>query len=110
MLRAVMYDPWQDFSQYDGLTGYGCYWTTRLCYQTPATLARECLFRIVGYIEEQFSDIQANDQTDVYCFLHDFKEIQDFEICTGLLAGYAGEGLLRLTALNKTNISWMNLL
>ena len=22
MVRAVMYDPWQDFSQYNGLTGY----------------------------------------------------------------------------------------
>ena len=29
---------------------------------------------------------------------------------TGLLVGYAGEGLLRLTALNQANISWMNLL
>jgi hypothetical protein len=28
----------------------------------------------------------------------------------GLLNGYAGEGLLRLTAHNYTDISWMNLL
>lgn len=28
----------------------------------------------------------------------------------GLLSGYAGEGLLRLTALNSTDLSWMQLL
>ena len=33
MVRAVMYDPWQDFSMYDGLTGYGRYWISRLRYQ-----------------------------------------------------------------------------
>ena len=33
MVRAVMYDPWQDFSLYDGLTGYGRYWISRLHYQ-----------------------------------------------------------------------------
>ena len=171
MLRAVLYDPWPDFSQYDGLTGYGRYWMTRLCYQAPAALAQECLFRVVGCIEERLSDIQADEQTDVYCFLqHDLKEIPGFDRCsglleqcrknrdfprlgdsaagniirlylrkryfndasqaeidialqqipaldmekppaaTGLLTGYAGEGMLRLTALNQTNISWMNLL
>ena len=26
MYRAVMYDPWPDFSLYDGLTGCGRYW------------------------------------------------------------------------------------
>jgi len=29
---------------------------------------------------------------------------------TGLLSGYAGEGMIRLTALNKTDKEWMNLL
>jgi hypothetical protein len=29
---------------------------------------------------------------------------------TGLLSGYAGEGMLRLTVLNQANISWMQLL
>jgi len=28
----------------------------------------------------------------------------------GLINGFAGEGMLRLTALNHTNISWMLLL
>lgn len=43
------------------------------------------------------------------------KKIPDLDIKkapagTGLLYGYAGEGLLRLTALDQTNMSWMNLL
>jgi hypothetical protein len=28
----------------------------------------------------------------------------------GLLTGYAGEGMLRLTALDSTNVSWMRFL
>ena len=182
MVRAVMYDPWQDFSLYNGLTGYGQYWITRLRYQESAVLAQKCLFRIVDLIEEQFKDISSNEQTDVYCFLLNLKNLQavsGFNGCiglleqcrrvwdlqssdvirqfsrlgdsevgnvirmfhqnqyfnygfenkidlsmeqitpldlekaptgTGLLNGYAGEGLLRLTALNRTNISWMKLL
>lgn len=31
-------------------------------------------------------------------------------VSMGLLSGYAGEGLLRLTALNSTDLSWMQLL
>jgi hypothetical protein len=48
MVRAVMYDPWQDFSQYSGLTGYGRYWITRLRYQSPSVQAQECLLRITA--------------------------------------------------------------
>lgn len=45
----------------------------------------------------------------------DLKKVSDLNkkkqsITTGLLTGYAGEGLLRLTAINKVNISWLNLL
>ena len=29
---------------------------------------------------------------------------------TGLLNGYAGEGMIRLTALKEVNIAWVNLL
>jgi hypothetical protein len=143
--RAVMYDPWQDFSQYNGLTGYGQYWMTRLHYQTPAIQARECLWHIVKCIEERFVAIEANEQTDVCFFLRDLQEIPDFTGCnelleqcqkqwdlqneidstlrqisdldmekapsaTGLLNGYAGEAMLRLTALNQTDNSWMKLL
>jgi len=78
MVRAVMYDPWQDFSLYDGLTGYGRYWMTRLRYKESAMRARECLFRITALIEEKFPDISINEQTDVYCFLHDLQKISGF--------------------------------
>jgi hypothetical protein len=180
MYRAVMYDPWRDFSQYNGLTGYGRYWITRLCYQTPSVQARECLMCITERIEEKLPDISINEQTDVYCFLHDLQKISGFELCkgpleqcrrewdlessdvirnfprlgdsvtgsisrmyqrkryfndtlpgeidnalkqipdldmekppvsTGIFTGYAGEGLLRLTAINQmNNSSWMLLL
>jgi hypothetical protein len=179
MYRAVMYDPWPDFSQYNGLTGYGRYWITRLQYQAPSVQARECLLRITALIEGKLPDIPSEEQTDVYCFLLDFQKIPGYELCkglleqcrriwdlqsadairrfprlgnsatgniirtyqriryfndalqdeldntlkqipdldmekppagTGLLTGYAGEALLRLTALGQTNRSWMHLL
>jgi len=179
MVRAVLYDPWLNFSQYDGLTGYGRYWMTRLRYQAPSVQAQKCLLRIIALIEERLPNISEKEQTDVYCFLHDLKEIPDFTSCTGLLEqcrkkwdsqspdgirsfsrlgdsaagnilrtyqrnryfndalqgeienelkqitdldmekppvgtgllnGYAGEGMLRLTAFDQTNMSWMNLL
>jgi hypothetical protein len=178
MLRAVMYDPWLDFSQYDGLVGYGRYWITRLHHQASSLQAKKCLFRIIERIEEKLSDISIKEQTDVYCFLYDLQEIAGFDICIeimgqcrkwdlqsadicrrfsrlsdsvigniirmyqrshyfndalqneidlalkhipdldmekppvdmGFLTGYAGEGLLRLAALQQTNNSWMFLL
>jgi hypothetical protein len=179
MYRAVMYDPYSDFSQYSGLTGYGRYWITRLRYQAPSVQARECLLRITALIEEKLPEILIKEQTDVYCFLHDLQGISGLNGCTGLLeqcrriwnlqtsdvtrsfpglgdstigniicayqrrryfndplqdeidialkqipvldmekapvstgllTGYAGEGMLRLTALDSTNISWTHLL
>ena len=43
------------------------------------------------------------------------KQLPDLDmekqpVSMGLLSGYAGEGLLRLTALNSTYLSWMQLL
>jgi len=179
MVRAVMYDPWQDFSQYSGLTGSGRYWITRLRYQEPSKQARECLLRIITLINDNLPEISITEQTDVFCFLHDLHRISGFESCVGilekcqgkwdlqfsdssrsfsrlsnstisniirtyqyswyfntllrdkidialkniptlnleetptgmgLLTGYAGEGMLRLTVLNKTHKSWMLLL
>ena len=160
MFRAVMYDPWQDFSLYDGLTGYGRYWMMRL----PNQDAKACLLQISAHIEANLPDISSSVHTDdVYCFMRDLQETAgfpahvgscltdrsfrrlgntdvgnivrmyqqnlyynqtlqvDFEqiplldmdkplVSTGLLTGYAGRGLLRLTALNQMNISWMKLL
>lgn len=48
MVRAVMYDPWLNLSMYNGLTGYGRYWITRLRYQSPSVQAQECLLRITA--------------------------------------------------------------
>lgn len=179
IVRAVMYDPWSDFSQYCGLIGYGRYWITRLRYQAPAVLARKCLSYIISQIDEKKQDIPIFEQEDVFCFLSDLQRISGFENCsglleqcrriwdlqspdlirsisrlddslvgnvvrvyqhhryfhesiqdkidialkqipdldmenapvgTGLLNGYAGEGMMRLTALDRTNMSWMNLL
>ena len=172
MVRAVMYEPWSNLSQYSGLTGYGRYWITRLRYESPSVDARKCLFYIIGKIKELIPNIPIQEQTDVCCFLLDLRQIQGFEMCnellsqfnlqamndffrlgnsvvgdivrmvqqsryfnvyrqdeinavlthipdldmekppesTGLLTGYAGEGLLRLTALEPSNVSWMTLL
>ena len=176
MYRAVMYDPWQNFSLYEGLSGYGRYWMKRLLQlKLPSTQAKECLKCIAGLIEENIQCIPEYEKSDVYCFLHDLSLIQgleiykglleqcfewnipsldinqsfsrlgystvgnivrkylfnqyfnqthpkvigieipdvDFEKSTsgmGLLTGYAGEGLLRLTAIIPSNILWMNLL
>jgi len=167
MYRAVMFDTWQDFSLYEGLTGYGKYWLMRLRHQTSSMLARDCLLHINSQIEEKLEHISEQVLTDVHCFLHDIAQIHEFkdhlvklinprldffrlgnstvgniarmyQNCyyfnsnmdnvdnalkqaldlvmekqpsgTGLLNGYAGEGMLCLTALNKNNISWMHLL
>lgn len=179
MVRAVKYDPYPDFSQYGGLTGYGRYWMTRLHYQSSSMLAQECLLHVVEQIEVQLGNITNIEQTDVFCFMYDLQRISGFDRCigileqclriwnlqtleviprlsylgnsvvsdvvriyqhnryfndklqgsidqafrqipdldmgkapagTGILDGYAGEGLLRLTALDQTIMSWMNLL
>ncbi|MDR2913850.1 MAG: hypothetical protein LBV74_03295 [Tannerella sp.] len=149
MVRAVRYDPCPDFSQYNGLTGYGRYWVTRLRYQSPSIQARECLSFIITRIEENIPNLSTTELTDVIRFLHDLQGIEGFDQCAGLLDqcwripdfnepsphemdialeqipnldlekvpvsmgllnGYAGEGLLRLTALAQTNKSWMQLL
>jgi hypothetical protein len=81
MVRTVMYDPWLDFSLYDGLVGYGRYWITRLRHQRSSLQARECLLRIVGRIEEKLSDISIKEQIDVYCFLHDLQKTAGFDSC-----------------------------
>ena len=86
MFRAVMYDPYQDFSLYYGLTGYGRYWMNRLA---DARQAKDCLLRIVAIIEDELTHVSVNEQVDVYCFLQDLFQIQGFEMCTGLLTHIA---------------------
>lgn len=177
MYRAVMYDPWQDFSKYDGLIGYGRFWMMRLYNQKASKVARDCLLCIIKWIEEYYLDISEEIQLDVYCFLYDLQKIFGFTfnvellqkcqkwsitpvgidksfsrlshstvgnvirtyqynhyidtrsnnlksalqripdidmdkvpVSMGLLNGFAGEGLLRLTVLDTTNVLWMQLL
>lgn len=175
MYRAVMYDPWLDFSLYDGLVGYGQYWIMRLCRNPECKQAKVCLMRIMELIEKNQSDVSVEEQTDIYYFLRDLHKIQegsvkavllerfrkqseaillnrfisdDFSVANmirmyqscyycnnpsydeldkaikqtlnqglwkspvnmGILTGYAGEGLLRLAALDPINTSWIRLL
>ncbi|WP_298552267.1 hypothetical protein [uncultured Parabacteroides sp.] len=173
MYRAVMYDPWQGFGLYDGLIGHGRYWISRLRYQEPIISAQECLGHILNLLEENFESISYDEQTDVYGFLFDLKQIPGYENCSrllekcrnwehkkafsrlkdsvvsqqtykiqsdyyfkeeksieanldpdknldldmekppaamGLFDGYAGEGLLRMDVLGKTDGSWALLL
>jgi hypothetical protein len=85
MYRAVMYDPWQDFSMYEGLTGYGKYWISRLRQQPLSVQAQESLMCIKDRIEEKLPDITTEEQTDIYCFLHDLHEISNVDVSIGLL-------------------------
>lgn len=179
MARALTSDARPDFSLYNGLTGYGRYWITRLRYQKTTKLALKCLLRIVELIDEGLPYISKVEQSDVFCFLVDLHKTVDFDSCnkllkqyqsimqvesldviqnfsrlgdsvignairvnlfnryfksplfedvdfelnqipdldiekaplsTGLLNGYAGEGMLRLMALDKSNSSWVYLL
>lgn len=148
MRRAVMCEQCSDFSLYSGLTGYGRYWISRLCYRAPEVWARESLSYITDQIENMYNTFTLEEKTDVVYFLSDLQKISGFEKRSskmidqfsivwgaqtfnktklhqkqisnlnmekvptdmGLLNGYAGEGMLRLTALDETNMSWMNLL
>ena len=85
MYRAVMYDPWKDFSLFDGLCGLGRYWASRLRQQSTLEAARKCLNYIVEKIEDKLSEIDFDDQAEVYCFLLDLQLISGFESCMKLL-------------------------
>ena len=78
MYRAVMYEPWSDFSMYDGLIGYGRYWMTRLCYQEASKMARESLQSIIMQIESSYADIPEENHWEVYCFLYDLQKVLGF--------------------------------
>jgi len=100
---------------------------------------KKCLQRIAACIEEQLLDLSEKEQVDLYCFLHDLCQVPGFENYVGfltqcrkpsieisqhlldlkriktpagmgLLTGYAGEGMLRLTDINHIDNSWTRLL
>lgn len=173
MKRAVLYEPWQDFSLYNGLIGYGRYWISRMNHPESSLLAQECLLHIVKLIKEKWESISIEEQVDIYYFIYSLHQISIFnphiepiikelynsikinhshnqansfigklasifqynnysdilkhEVNnitehllnwninksyqdTGILFGYAGEGLLRLSLINQTDLSWLSLL
>ena len=173
MKRAVLYDPWQNFSLYNGLIGYGRYWLSRLQHPQSSILAQKCLLHIIKLIKEKWKSSSIEEQVDIYYFLcslqklfifnpyieslkkelyysikveysyrqtnsfvknlasifqcNNYKDILQSEADnitkhllnwniakspqdTGLLLGYAGEGLLRLSIINQTRIFWLSLL
>lgn len=81
MVRAVLYDPWQDFSLYNGLTGYGRYWISRFRHKSSFALAWKCLSHIVEKIAESLPNISREELFDIYCFLHNLQKLSGFEHC-----------------------------
>ena len=62
---------------------------------------------------EQFLMIrgaQTSNKTKLYEKQISNLDMEKAPTDMGLLNGYAGEGMLRLTALDETNMSWVNLL
>lgn len=137
MYRAVMYDPYTDFSLYEGLTGYGKYWIMRLCQDSFSKQAQNCLVKIIKQIEIKLKSISFEEWNDAHAFLKDLQEISDLDVPSellvqslqkmqinsnidlnhkkspnsmGLLYGYAGEGLKNLTVLRDTDSRWLRLL
>ena len=76
MYRAVMYDPWIDFSLYDGLTGYGRYWINR--WNEQCRPANEAIEYILDAIEHRTTGITLKEQQDIYCFLHDLSKLSKY--------------------------------
>lgn len=74
MERAIKYDPWENFSQYNGLTGYGQYWITRLNDKEALEKPLDCLIQIINLIEENLKEIPLTEQMEVFCFLQDLQK------------------------------------
>ena len=64
MYRAVMYDPYPDYSRDEGLTGYGWYW---LCRRANAGAA-DCLSRIAARIEQDQAGFSPGEIRDAARF------------------------------------------
>lgn len=140
MYRAVMYDPYFDFSSYNGLVGYGKYWLARLSSQSRA---KECLDKIVDYLIDSWPNLSEAERNDAHAFWVDCDRRTEYSVflrnklplgltqkkclkhCVwneaslaldkslssmGLLNGYAGLGMWRLTFLFKIDNCWTQLL
>lgn len=117
MYRAVMYDPYPDYSRDEGLTGYGWYW---LCRRANAGVA-DCLSRIAARIEQDQVGFSPGEIRDAARFLRayaghpdpvDTLVETDWERLAGagLAGGYAGAGLESLSLLGTVDTSWRLLL
>ena len=93
MRRAVMCEQCSDFSLYGGLTGY---------FEKRSSELIEQFLMIRG--------AQTSNKTKLYEKQISNLDMEKAPTDMGLLNGYAGEGMLRLTALDETNMSWVNLL
>ncbi len=78
MYLAVMYDPWQDFSLYDGIVGYGSYWICRMNRQADSRHAHKALEQILSSIRENTRELTEREQTDIICFLCDLSAAPPF--------------------------------
>ena len=118
MYRAVIHDPFPNYSRDEGLIGYGWYWLHR----AKSQMSNECLSFITESIKNNRNDLSANEQQDIYLFLRAHtRELESNRIFPklkpsltlenmGLSGGYAGEGMYRLTALGAIETSWQQLL
>lgn len=88
MYRAVMYESYQSFSMYEGLTGYGKYWLMRLRDQSVTKYAKECLMHIIGEIKNNLSYISPDEKLDIYYLLHDLQKTPHFNNCSDIIKQY----------------------
>jgi len=82
MYRAAMYEPHQNLSLQEGVTGWGRYFMYRLQGngQKNAKL-HEALTKIIKTIAQKIMEnkVLENEQQDVYRFLHDLSALSGYE-------------------------------
>lgn len=81
MIRAVLYEPWLNFSMYKGSAGYGRYWISRLHYKSSCIPAQKCLLYIIERTVEKLPKMSIEEQIDAYCLLCDLQRESGFEHC-----------------------------
>lgn len=65
---------------------------------------------IRAYQRSKYFNAPLQDEIDIALRQIPALDFEKVPTGMGLFSGYAGEGMLRLTAINQTNISWMSLL